>query len=294
MSQLVKYSGYLHKNVASGEGSLTLNERLENAITKLGFWYRVTIFMVIIGLVSLSTVISVSQIYFHQEISKHGHIQEVFVKETGQSYLAFIPATEEGFPTDAVVTLFQTQVWLMIGNGLVIGILSFLFIWITYRGNVYQKEFEDIERQFIRQSYLVNFETNIPEGKTRVEKILNQATQVFPVLKELQRKEYANKMRVKLDQKINGDTVDAIVSTKKGDFIIKFYDKTVTYDDLDNLCDKLTKSRERIYRVLCVAKDYESNLQTNELVDMMDKLNKYFKLDLIFEEEQGYSMLWID
>jgi len=26
----------------------------------------------------------------------------------------------------------------------------------------------------------------------------------------------------------------------------------------------------------------------------MDKLPKYFKLDLIFEEDTGYSMLWID
>ena len=281
-------------DVASGEGSLSLNERLELAISQLGFWYRITILFVIIGLVSLSIVISASQVYFHQEIGKYGHIEEIFLEEKGVTLLAYIPHTEEIFPTEAIVTLYLTQIWLLIGNGLVIGVLSFLFIWATYRGNAHKKEFESIERQFVRQSYLVNFETSIPEGETRVEKILNQSSLVFPTLKEMQRKEYANKLRVKLDAKINGDKIDAIVSTKKGDFVVKFYDKTVAYADLVHLCEVLTKSRDRVFRVLCVSPDFESDLQSNKLVDLMDQLPKYFKLDLIFEEDQGYSMLWID
>ncbi len=61
--------------VASGEGSISLNEKLESAISRLGFWYRVTIIMVVIGLVSLSAIISASQIYFHEEIGKHGYIE---------------------------------------------------------------------------------------------------------------------------------------------------------------------------------------------------------------------------
>ena len=97
-----------------------------------------------------------------------------------------------------------------------------------------------------------------------------------------------------INQKINGETIDGIVSTKKGDFIVKFYDKTVSESDLKNLVDILSKSRDKIFRVLCVAKDYEDDIQSNKLVDIMDKMPKYFKLDLIFEEEHGYSMLWID
>ena len=101
-------------------------------------------------------------------------------------------------------------------------------------------------------------------------------------------------MKVKLNERINGDTIDAIVPTKKGDFIVKFFDETVSYEEIKSLCAKLTKSRSRIYRVLCIAKDFEQELQTQKLVDMMDDIPKYFKLDLIFEEDQGYSMLWID
>lgn len=280
--------------MASGEASLSLNERLDHAISKLGFWYRVTILMVIIGLVSLSVVISASQVYFHQEIGKHGHIEQIYLEERDLTLLAFIPNTEEIFPAEGIVALYLTQIWLMIGNGVVIGLLSFLFVWVSYRGHSHTRELESIERQFIRQSYLVNFETSIPEGDNKVEKILNQASLVFPTLKELNRMKYANKMKVNRNLKINSHTVDAIVPTKKGDFVVIFYDNVVSYSNLKSLCEDLSKSRERIFRVLCVAKDFESDLQTNQLVDLMDKLPKYFKLDLIFEEEQGYSMLWID
>jgi len=278
--------------VASGEGSISLNEKLESAISRLGFWYRITIIMVVIGLVSLSAIISASQIYFHEEIGKHGYIEEIFIEATNESVLAFIPYTEEIFSTEGIVTLFLTQIWLMIGNGIAIGLLGFLVFWVTYRGHKHTTELESIERQFIRQSYLVNFETSIPEGDTKADKVLNQAALVFPALKYLQQKKSANK--IKLNEQINDFIIDAIVPTKKGDFIVKFFDNVVTYDEIKSLCEKLSKSRARIYRVLCIAKDFQQELQTPKLVDLMDDLPAYFKVDLIFEEEQGYSMLWID
>jgi len=278
--------------VASGEGSISLNEKLESAISRLGFWYRITIIMVVIGLVSLSAIISASQIYFHEEIGKHGYIEEIFIEATNESVLAFIPYTEEIFSTDGIVTLFLTQIWLMVGNGIAIGLLGFLVFWVTYRGHKHTTELESIERQFIRQSYLVNFETSIPEGDTKVDKILNQAALVFPALKYIKQKKSVNK--IKLNIQVNGYAIDAIVPTKKGDFIVKFFDNVVTYDEIKSLCEKLSKSRVRIYRVLCIAKDFQQELQTPKLVDLMDDLTTYFKVDLIFEEEQGYSMLWID
>jgi len=279
--------------MASGEGSLTLNERLERAIAKLGFWYRVTIIMVIVGLVSLSGIISMSQIYFHQEIGKHGVIEEISIGKNDERVLAFLPFSEEIFSAESIVTLYITQIWLMVGNGVVIGLLSFLVIWVTYRGNTHRKELESIERQFIRQSYLVNFETSLPEGETKVDKIIHHASLVFPVLKALQLGS-SRKKKIKENVSVNGDVVDAIVSTKKGDFVVKFFDNKVTYENLVSLCRSLSKSRTRVFRVLCIAKDFEENLQSNELVDLMDAIPKYFKLDLIFEEDQGYSMLWID
>ncbi len=282
--------------MSKGPQDHSLAEKLENAIKQLGFWYRISIIIVLVGLASLSGIISMSQFYFHDEIAKHGQIEEIFIQDEDITVLAFLPYTEEIFPAEGIVSLYITQVWLMYGNGVVIGLLSFLFIWVTYRGKAHTLEFESIEQQFIRQSYLVNFETSVPEGTTRVEKILNEAIHVFPALKEVQRKAKLKQTKIpyKLGQKYSGETIDGIVSTKKGDFIVKFYDKTVSESDLKNLVTILSKSRDKIFRVLCVAKDYEEDLQSNKLVGIMDNIPKYFKLDLIFEEEHGYSMLWID
>jgi len=282
--------------VSKGSQDYSLAEKLENAIKQLGFWYRISIIIVLVGLASLSGIISMSQFYFHDEIAKYGQIEEIFIQDKDITVLAFLPYSEEIFPAEGIVSLYITQIWLMYGNGVVIALLSFLFIWVTYRGKAHTEEFESIEQQFIRQSYLVNFETSVPEGETRVEKILNEAIHVFPTLKEVQRKAKLKQTKIpyKLDQKFNGETIDGIVSTKKGDFIVKFFDKTVSESDLKNLVEILSKSRDKIFRVLCVAKDYEEDLQSNKLVGIMDKIPKYFKLDLIFEEEHGYSMLWID
>jgi len=282
--------------VSKGPQDYSLAEKLDNAIKQLGFWYRISIIIVLVGLASLSGIISMSQFYFHNEVGKYGQIQEIFIQDENITVLAFLPYSEEIFPAEGIVSLYITQIWLMYGNGVVIGLLSFLFIWVTYRGKAHTEEFESIERQFIRQSYLVNFETSVPEGETRVEKILNEAIHVFPTLKEVQRKAKLKQTKIpyKLDQKFNGETIDGIVSTKKGDFIVKFYDKTVSESDLKNLIKTLSKSRDKIFRVLCVAKDYDEDLQSNKLVGILDKIPKYFKLDLIFEEEHGYSMLWID
>ena len=282
--------------MSKGPQDLSLAEKLDNAIKQLGFWYKISIVIVLVGLASLSGIISLSQFYFHDEIAKYGNIQEIFIEDENITLLAFLPFSEDVFPAEGIVALYITQVWLMYGNGIVIALLSFLFVWVTYRGKAHTQEFESIERQFIRQSYLVNFETSVPEGETRVEKILNEAIHVFPALKEIQRKAKSaqSKIPYKIDQKINGETIHGIVSTKKGDFIVKFYDKSVNESDLKNLVQLLSKSRDKIFRVLCVAKDYDESLQSNKLVEIMDNLPKYFKLDLIFEEEHGYSMLWID
>jgi hypothetical protein len=282
--------------VSKGPQDLSLAEKLEYAIRQLGFWYRISIIIVLVGLASLSGIISMSQFYFHDEIAKYGQIRLIPDENANINYLAFLPYTEVVFPAEGIVSLYETQVWLMYGNGIVIALLSFLFVWVTFRGKVHTQEFESIERQFIRQSYLVNFETSVPEGATRTEKILNEAIHVFPTLKEIQRKAKSKQSKIpyKIDQKINGETIDGIVSTKKGDFIVKFYDKSVSESDLKNLVVLLSKSRDKIFRVLCVAKDYDEPIQSNKLVGIMDNLPKYFKLDLIFEEEHGYSMLWID
>ncbi len=279
----------------SENDKLSLAERLDVAIENLSVWHRVTLVMVIIGLLSLSVIISMSQYYFQQEISKHGRITEIHDEKTGDVALSFVPNGEQVFSSESIVALYSTQIWLMASNGLVIGLLSFLFLWITYRGQAYKKELKTIENQLIRQSYLVNFETSIPEGTTRIEKILNHSSLVFPELHSLlgRDKSEGKKLPYKTNQTIGNETVDIIVATKKGDFIVKFFDDA-SIKAIEQFAQTLSKSNKRIFRVLCVAKNYDEELQSNQLSSLMQKLGLKFDMDLIFEEEQGYSMLWIN
>jgi hypothetical protein len=278
----------------SENGDKSLAEKLDAAIANLSNWYRVTLIMVIIGLLSLSVVISLSQYYFQQEINKNGHITEITDEETGQVGLVFVPNSEKVFDPESILRIYATQVWLMASNGVVIGLLSFLFLWITYRGQAHKEDLKSIESQLIRQSYLVNFETAIPEGADRNEKILNHSSLVFPELQALKGAKFdGKKLPAKLNQKIRNDTVDILLSTKKGDFVVKFFDN-VSFSTLEQFTDNLSKSGKLLFRVLCVAKNYEDQLQSSQLASLMQKLNLDFDVDLIFEDEQGYSMLWIN
>lgn len=279
----------------SENDKLSLAERLDRAIENLNVWHRVTLVMVIIGLLSLSVIISTSQYYFQQEINKHGRITEIVDDKTGEVELTFIPNSEQIFSSESIVALYSTQIWLMASNGLVIGLLSFLFLWITYRGQAYKKELKTIENQLIRQSYLVNFETSIPEGATRIEKILNHSSLVFPELRSLLRRDKSEgkKLPYKTNQTIGNETVDIVVATKKGDFIVKFFDDA-TFKTIEQFAQTMSKYNKTIFRILCVAKNYDEELQSNRLSSLMQKLGLKYDMDLIFEEEQGYSMLWIN
>jgi hypothetical protein len=266
-------------------GEKSLAAKLDDVIEKLTTWHRITLVMVIIGLLSLSVVISVSQFHFSQEIARHGQIVNVVDETTGQEGLAFVPRTEQIFSAESILELHTTQLWLMASNGLVIGLLSFLFFWITYRGHAYKKELKSIENQLIRQSYLVNFETSIPEGQNREEKIINHSALVFP---ELQRLKTKQKISYKTNQSIGSHTVDVLVSTRRGDFVVKFFEHA-SLKTLEEFCSSL--SGKRFFRVLCVSKNFDDDVSGPHLSEMIERLG--FDLDLIFEEDAGYSMLWV-
>ncbi|MEX2060741.1 MAG: hypothetical protein WD966_06780, partial [Nitrosopumilaceae archaeon] len=94
--------------MSKGPEDLSLAEKLDNAIKQLGFWYRVSIIIVLVGLASLSGIISMSQFYFHDEIGKHGYIDEIYVQDKDITVLAFIPFTETVFPAEGIVALYIT------------------------------------------------------------------------------------------------------------------------------------------------------------------------------------------
>ncbi|MBM2852929.1 MAG: hypothetical protein HW420_1476, partial [Candidatus Nitrosotenuis sp.] len=106
-------------------------------------------------------------------------------------------------------------------------------------------------------------------------------------------KSKGKKLPYKTNQTIGNETVDIVVATKKGDFIVKFFDD-ISFKTIEQFAQTLSKSNKIIFRVLCVAKNYDEELQSPQLSSLMQKLGLKYDMDLIFEEEQGYSMLWIN
>lgn len=207
----------------------------------------------------------------------------------------------EGELTEEVLTLlrdntdtnkYASLVLLVIAGGLVI------VVWFYSKKE--RKKFDELADGFIRKSYLINFETAVPTGSTKVEKILNEAIKVFPELKETQKA--AEKKGKKIHYEINketGDTAyDLTLKTKSGQyFLVKFMEKE-TYDDLKNIVKNTNKKfgKDKVFRLLMVGKDdnFDNIFQDYGFEESMNNLKRKFKLDLIVESDKGYSMVWID
>lgn len=87
--------------------------------------------------------------------------------------------------------------------------------------------------------------------------------------------------------------MDVVVSTKKGYFAVKFFD-SVSKQTLEQFANNLSKSGKPFFRVLCISKNFDDELQSAHLGTILQNLELKFDMDLIFEDDQGYSMLWIN
>ena len=73
-----------------------------------------------------------------------------------------------------------------------------------------------------------------------------------------------------------------------------FKDQVVTSDKLKTFLETISKHFSKIFRVIVVAKEYESKLTGETLAEQMSKLSREkFPFDLIIEEKLGYSVVWI-
>ena len=58
---------------------------------------------------------------------------------------------------------------------------------------------------------------------------------------------------------------------------------------------KYFKNPKNIFRIICVAKNYDENFLDRESLEklMTEKLQSDLKIDLLIKEPNGYSVLWI-
>jgi hypothetical protein len=96
------------------------------------------------------------------------------------------------------------------------------------------------------------------------------------------------------NQKINSEFLDVVVKTDFGFFIIKdFGHGPVTVTDIEKILRTIRSHFSKIFRIICVAKSYDSPLQGESLEKIMTKLSSETNIDLLTEEKVGYSVLWI-
>ena len=172
----------------------------------------------------------------------------------------------------------------------------YFLVRITSKGEI--KKYNELIDGFIRKSYLINFETAVPSGSTRVEKLFNEAVKVFPELKDTVK--HAEKKGKELDSIENfesGDVVyDLRVKTKSDQFFLVKFLEEETYDELKNIV-KNTENKfeeDKVFRLICVGTDFQNVFQDYDWIERVNSLSRSFKLDLIQEGPKGYSMVWID
>jgi hypothetical protein len=174
------------------------------------------------------------------------------------------------------------------------------------------------DRDYLQQSYILVFDTTVPKGNTNAEKIFNLATAVFPELvgfiPSISLPTPVNRLRLYLksklkslrrrvtipktwNYKVDSYVLDLVLETDSGLFIIKdFKDNVVKLNDLKQLLEVIDSAFKReIFRTICVAKRYDHPfLDRESLESLMEKnLKPDFPIDLLIEEEVGYTAIWI-
>lgn len=200
-----------------------------------------------------------------------------------------------------LVLILTLVFWLPLVNGR-------LFIKIITKGRKLQRELLTIQNSLVRRSYVMNFELIEPEivikdGNPRLEKIMNHLSFVFPEIDRVNKKrikkkisveKYANKFKRKLHFLRN---YDLSIKTSIGWYIIQFYENMVKFDDVEEITKKFSFEKTigtEIQRVLIIGKEFDSSFEKEEISKKMDSLKRKIRLDIISENEYGYSTIWID
>ena len=180
-----------------------------------------------------------------------------------------------------------------------------------YKRSETLKTIHSVHSTLVRKSYFINFELVDTTGSTRLEKLTNHLGLVFPeIRKKLTKLE--NKKRTiawlqkhqNFAKKVNRlGNYDLIFKTTMGLFVIKIFDKTVTFEDLEVIAKQLRDHRVttkiiggiQIERTIILAKSYANSFDASSIDEKMNSLKRDFNLDLILEEDEyGYTIIWVD
>jgi hypothetical protein len=217
---------------------------------------------------------------------------------------------------------------LMWNYGRDIDLLIFWLIWIFIlifivtvyyytRYRKYHVELNKWKEDYLRQSYLLIFETSIPKGNDTAEKVINLSSLVFPELRpdyihyspyysdhinNFFRKIMKREYKLKRNYQSKDYLFDLVFKTLRGYYIVKdFGDELVTTSHIQMMIRVISKAfrnkyqRTFVFRVACIAKHYDSQFMNRGSLEkvMIDVVTSNIKIDLFIEEKKGFSVIWI-
>lgn len=204
------------------------------------------------------------------------------------------------------------ELWFVVFLAGSIGVLLIIafFYWMPQIRKL-TKEIDEWEGQYLDESYLLTFETNVPVGDTDGEKIFNMAQDALPELKKDYIKHQKWKGKVVGNNNYEFDCFQVTHEKEPRLFVAKhFGDTKIDSKKLQELCDAVENSMKyskldkkfkgleemEVLRVSCVGRNYDPKFFVDETRDeILDSLDTDYNLDLIHEKEDGnYTILSIE
>lgn len=200
-----------------------------------------------------------------------------------------------------LVVIFSLAIWLPISNG---GLL----LKVIFSGRKLQKELIQIQNILMRKSYLINFELVEPtivnsNGDNKLEKIMNHLSLVFPDIAQINNKrldknrsveEYASKFKRKLHFLRD---YDLGIKTILGWYVIQFFTSDINQDEIQKIIKKFSLEKSLlgadIQRIILICSEPNDLFNENDIIQFMESLNSNIQIDLITENNYGYSTVWI-
>ena len=188
---------------------------------------------------------------------------------------------------------------------LVIPFFGWIVYWLVGKGRKSHRELLEIHSDFIHRSYVTTFELVPYQGETKIDRLFNHLSLVFPEVEKIKKKldKKSKKLSDLSKPKLRYTNFDQVFRTDTGDFIFKIFKTTVKWEHIEKIIKQLNREQSMqklfdtqvIMRVICLADKYDPFFESNDLVSKMEETKRnYYKIDLILEEKFGYSTIWID
>ena len=181
--------------------------------------------------------------------------------------------------------------------------------------------FVKVQSALVRRAYILNFELEESEGVSQTDKIFNHLSLVFPQINQIKKKRlkkgYTNidqlpksmlKRWIRRNHKLWWYVYgwfDLKMKTSTGFFLVKITnEKMLKFEDIESTVKEIRKkmlitsfgmqSKDEIDRLIFLTKSFDDTISKQELGEKIKNLKKDYRIDIIKEDEYGYSTIWIN